>query len=78
MHLIKFVKSQYVFLIPYESSCLKSVHQDVEINNNLQSSPNERLKLQDIQDDMFSPQGLFEDGDIDDEFDPAIQEKIDR
>lgn len=57
---------------------MKSVHHDVEINNNLQSSPSERSKLQDIQDDMFSPQANFEDGDIDDEFDPAIQEKIDR
>lgn len=57
---------------------MKSVHHDVEINNNLQSSPSERSKLQDIQDDMFSPQPNFEDGDIDDEFDPAIQEKIDR
>ncbi|KAL6323098.1 hypothetical protein AAG906_027358 [Vitis piasezkii] len=61
-----------------ESNCLKSIHHDVEINNNLQSSPSERSKLQDIQDDMFSPQANFEDGDIDDEFDPAIQEKIDR
>ena len=57
---------------------MKFVQHDVEINKNLLSSPNERLNLQDVQDDMFPSQGNFEDGDIDDEFDLVIQEKIDR
>ena len=68
----------YIFLVSWESNCLKLVQHDVEINKNLLSSPNERLKLQDVQDDMFPSQGNFEDGDIDDEFDLVIQEKIDR
>lgn len=36
------------------------------------------LKLQDLNDDSLEDMVEFDDGDIDDEIDPALKEKIDR
>lgn len=38
----------------------------------------ETSKLPDVEDETFSQKVEFDDGDMDDEIDPALKEKIDR
>ena len=42
------------------------------------ASPSKPLKLQDSATVSFSPKLEFDDVDIDDDFDPAMKEKVDR
>ncbi|KAE7999489.1 hypothetical protein FH972_003912 [Carpinus fangiana] len=44
----------------------------------LRPHPGETSKLPDVEDDAFAHKVLFDDGDIDDEIDPALKEEIDR
>ncbi|XP_059634187.1 SKP1-like protein 21 isoform X2 [Cornus florida] len=55
-----------------------SVYHNVHIHNLILPTIDERLKLQDMEDDNFAPEDEFDDGDIDDEIDPAMKEEIDR
>ncbi|KAA8520641.1 hypothetical protein F0562_014897 [Nyssa sinensis] len=61
-----------------ESNGLDSMHQNVTIHDHVLHNMVETLKLQDVEDDSFAPEDEFDEGDIDDEIDPAMQEKIDR
>ncbi|KAB1214358.1 SKP1-like protein 21 [Morella rubra] len=49
-----------------------------EVDDKLQPHSGETSKLLNMEDETFSPKVEFEDGDIDDEIDPALKEKIDR
>lgn len=60
-----------------ESSNLKFVCPSDEVNK-FRASPSLTLKLQDLNDDSLEDMVEFDDGDIDDEIDPALKEKIDR
>lgn len=44
----------------------------------LRPHPGETSKLPDVEDDAFAHKVEFDDGDIDDEIDPALKEEIDR
>lgn len=52
-------------------------HED-EVNNVVLASPSTSSKLQDSAVVTFSPKLEFEDGDIDDDLDPAMKEELDR
>ncbi|CAB4300388.1 unnamed protein product [Prunus armeniaca] len=60
-----------------ESSNLKFACPSDEVNK-FRASPSLTLKLQDLNDDSPEDMVEFDDGDIDDEIDPALKEKIDR
>ncbi|BBN70292.1 SKP1-like 21 [Prunus dulcis] len=60
-----------------ESSNLKFACPSDEVNK-FRASPSLTLKLQDLNDDSLEDMVEFDDGDIDDEIDPALKEKIDR
>ena len=49
-----------------------------EVNNVVLASPSTSSKLQDSAVVTFSPKLEFEDGDIDDDLDPAMKEELDR
>lgn len=55
----------------------KSCH-DGEVVENLVAVPGKTSKLQDLPASTFSPKLEFDDGDIDDELDPAMKEQLDR
>uniref|UniRef100_A0A5B6ZKN2 Putative SKP1-like protein 21 isoform 2 n=1 Tax=Davidia involucrata TaxID=16924 RepID=A0A5B6ZKN2_DAVIN len=61
-----------------ESNGLDSIRLNAKIHDHVLHSMGETLKLQDVEDDSFAPEDEFDDGDIDDEIDPALKEKIDR
>ena len=44
----------------------------------LVSTPSKTSKLQELPASTFSPKLEFDDGDIDDELDPAMKEQLDR
>jgi hypothetical protein len=60
-------------LLDLPSTC----HED-EVNNVVLASPSTSSKLQDSAVVTFSPKLEFEDGDIDDDLDPAMKEELDR
>ncbi|XP_059435235.1 SKP1-like protein 21 isoform X2 [Corylus avellana] len=60
-------------LLDLPSAC----HED-EVNNVVLASPSTSSKLQDSAVVTFSPKLEFEDGDIDDDLDPAMKEELDR
>lgn len=49
-----------------------------DVLNKFTPSSSLTLKLQDLKDDRVEDMIGFDDGDIDDEIDPALKEKIDR
>lgn len=57
---------------------LPSACHDDEVNNVVLASPSTSSKLQDSAAVTFSPKLEFEDGDIDDDLDPAMKEELDR
>ncbi|TQD99593.1 hypothetical protein C1H46_014819 [Malus baccata] len=73
-----------------KSSCLYEANEIHEVSSNLNfACPSDELnkftprssltlKLQDLKDDRVEDMIVFDDGDIDDEIDPALKEKIDR
>ncbi|XP_038682027.1 SKP1-like protein 21 isoform X2 [Tripterygium wilfordii] len=61
-----------------ETNGLNSVGLDVEHGIDCQASPSESSKLQDMEEDILARKVEFDDGDMDDEIDPALKEKIDR
>uniref|UniRef100_A0A5B6ZP34 Putative SKP1-like protein 21 isoform 2 n=1 Tax=Davidia involucrata TaxID=16924 RepID=A0A5B6ZP34_DAVIN len=61
-----------------ESNGLDSLCHNAKSCDNVPPNIGETLKLQDVEDDSFALEDEFDDGDIDDEIDPALKEKIDR
>ncbi|KAF8380220.1 hypothetical protein HHK36_027702 [Tetracentron sinense] len=61
-----------------KSDILSSVCCNGDVNNALMQSLGKTSKVQDVANDTFAPEVEFDDGDIDDELDPAMKEELDR
>ena len=57
---------------------LNSVCCSAKVGQRIRPSIGSTTNLQDVEDDILSNKNEFDDGDIDDEIDPALKEKIDR
>lgn len=61
-----------------EPNGLNSVCCSDEVGQKIRSDIGATSNLQAVEDDIFANKNEFDDGDIDDEIDPALKEKIDR
>ncbi|GKU96748.1 hypothetical protein SLEP1_g9949 [Rubroshorea leprosula] len=61
-----------------EPKGISSQSHNTELGKKLQPSHGDTSNLQDVENDIFSNKNEFDDGDIDDEIDPALKEEIDR
>ncbi|XP_050238661.1 SKP1-like protein 21 isoform X2 [Mercurialis annua] len=61
-----------------ESNGLSSLCHGTDVDNELQFKSNETPKRRGVDEDMLTPKVGSDDGDIDDEIDPALKEIIDR
>ncbi|KAJ0113055.1 hypothetical protein Patl1_00460 [Pistacia atlantica] len=61
-----------------ESNGLNSLCPCAEAGNEFRPDQGETSNMQDVEDDIFARKSEFDDGDVDDEIDPALKEKIDR
>ncbi|GLT46598.1 hypothetical protein SLA2020_203420 [Shorea laevis] len=61
-----------------EPKGISSRGHNTELGKKLQPYHGDTSNLQDVENDIFSNKNEFDDGDIDDEIDPALKEEIDR
>ncbi|XP_044493223.1 SKP1-like protein 21 isoform X2 [Mangifera indica] len=61
-----------------ESNGLNSLCHCAEIGNKYRPDQGATSSKRDVEDDIFARKSEFDDGDVDDEIDPALKEKIDR
>lgn len=70
--------SSNVVNIDKQSNGLDSTSHDAAVNGHFQSNVEKPLKLLQEMEDSFEPNDVFDYGDLDDDIDPALKEKIDR
>lgn len=61
-----------------QSNGLDSACRDATVNGHFLSNVEKPLKLLQEREDSFEPNGVADYGDLDDDIDPALKEKIDR
>lgn len=76
--LLEYWQVTEVPLLFQESNGLNQVCHSAEDGQKVRAGVGATSNLRDVEDDIFANKNELDDGDIDDEIDPALKEKIDR